>query len=171
MQPATLLFLNVMAHFAEIEQKTDPTGFTSDTHWIVKRVIVVDNGITTSNGALGDNDMHEDGETWCKTFFNGGEWKQTSYHSRFRNIYAGIGYRYDDVNDVFIQKQPYASWTLDSSYRWQAPVTEPALYQTFNTNHWDEENLSWYTITNPVDLEEDWIYKYWDPNTSTWVDQ
>ena len=32
-----------MAHFAELKQKTDPTGFTSDKHWIVERVIVVDN--------------------------------------------------------------------------------------------------------------------------------
>ena len=56
-----------MAHFAEIEQKTDPTGFTTDTHWVVKRVVVVDNGISTSNGPLVDTDMHEDGETWCNT--------------------------------------------------------------------------------------------------------
>ena len=26
-----------MAHFAELESNTDPTGFTSDTHLIVKR--------------------------------------------------------------------------------------------------------------------------------------
>ena len=32
-----------MAHFAELESKTDPTGFTSDTHLIVKRVVVVAN--------------------------------------------------------------------------------------------------------------------------------
>ena len=61
MQLAVLLFHNVMAHFAEIEQKTDPTGFTTNTQWIVKRVVVVDNGISTSNGPLVDNDMHVDG--------------------------------------------------------------------------------------------------------------
>ena len=37
-----------MAHFAEIKQKTDPTGFTSDTHWIVERVVVVGNDISTA---------------------------------------------------------------------------------------------------------------------------
>ena len=31
-----------MAHFAELESKTDPTGFTSDTHLVVKRVLVVE---------------------------------------------------------------------------------------------------------------------------------
>ena len=45
-----------MAHFAELESKTDPTGFTSDTHLVVKRVIVVGNDISTTDGPLGEND-------------------------------------------------------------------------------------------------------------------
>ena len=36
-----------MAHFAELESKTDPTGFTSDTHLVVKRVVVVGNDVCT----------------------------------------------------------------------------------------------------------------------------
>ena len=28
-----------MAHFAELEEKTDPTGFTSDTHKVVAEEI------------------------------------------------------------------------------------------------------------------------------------
>ena len=58
-----------MAHFCRIEQETDPTGFTTDTLWIVKQVVVVSNDTETSNGKLGDNDMHVDGETWCQNFF------------------------------------------------------------------------------------------------------
>ena len=54
-----------MAHFAELESKTDPTGFTSDTHLVVKRVVVVGNDVPANGGTLGDNDMHADGETWC----------------------------------------------------------------------------------------------------------
>jgi hypothetical protein len=57
-----------MAHFAELESKTDPTGFTSDTHLVVKRVIVVGNDIEANGGTLADNDMHVDGETWCVNF-------------------------------------------------------------------------------------------------------
>ena len=37
-----------MAHFAELESKTDPTGFTSDTHLVVKRVVVVGNDFDES---------------------------------------------------------------------------------------------------------------------------
>ena len=48
-----------MAHFAEL-----------DGNNIVTRVVVVGNDIETAAGPLGANDMHVDGETWCKNFFN-----------------------------------------------------------------------------------------------------
>ena len=57
-----------MAHFAELESKTDPTGFTSDTHQIVKRVVVVGNDIAANGGTLENNDMHVDGETCVQIF-------------------------------------------------------------------------------------------------------
>ena len=109
-----------MAHFAELESKTDPTGFTSDTHLIVKRVVVVGNDCVPS-------DEHIDGETWCVNFFKGGTWKQTSYNSNFRKHYAGIGWVYDATKDKFIQSQPFASWSLDAEDDWQGPVTYPSV--------------------------------------------
>ena len=109
-----------MAHFAELESKTDPTGFTSDTHLIVKRVVVVANDEVPS-------DEHVDGETWCVNFFGGGTWKQTSYNNNFRKQYAGIGYRYDASKNKFITPQPYESWSLDGSDDWQAPITYPSV--------------------------------------------
>ena len=51
-----------MAHFAELELKTDPTGFTSDEKYIVKRVVVVGNDIPAGGTTLANHDMHEDGE-------------------------------------------------------------------------------------------------------------
>ena len=104
-----------MAHFAELESKTDPTGFTSDTHQIVKRVVVVGNDIPANGGTLEDNDMHVDGETWCANFFKGGSWKQTSYNNNFRKQYAGIGMRYDASKNKFISQQPFESWSLAGS--------------------------------------------------------
>ena len=72
-----------MAHFAELKTKVDPTGFTTDTHQVVERVVVVGNDIETAAGPLGSNDKHQDGETWCINFFNGGIWKQASYNNNF----------------------------------------------------------------------------------------
>ena len=42
-----------MAHFAELKTKVDPTGFTSDTHQVVERVVVVGNDVDTAAGPLG----------------------------------------------------------------------------------------------------------------------
>ena len=155
-----------MAHFAELESKVDPTGFTSDTHQIVKRVVVVGNDIAANGGTLGDNDMHVDGETWCANFFKGGSWKQTSYNNNFRKQYAGIGYRYDSTKNKFIAPQPFASWSLDSNDDWQAPVAYPSV-TTYGDNApyritWDEANLRWVGSDNNNNEFA------WDPDTSSW---
>lgn len=116
-----------MAHFAELKSMTDPTGFTSDTHQVVQRVVVVGNDIPANGGILENNDMHVDGETWCSNFFKGGSWKQTSYNHSFRKQYCGQGFVYDSVKDKFLAPQPFASWSLDASDDWQAPIAYPSI--------------------------------------------
>ena len=146
-----------MAHFAELESKTDPTGFTSDTHLVVKRVVVVGNDCVTS-------DEHADGEAWCVNFFGGGTWKQTSYNDNFRKQYAGMGYIYNASKNKFLLPQPYDSWALDSSDDWQAPVTYPAGDQSAYRISWDEDNLRWLGTKRSDDSN----YR-WDADNTQWV--
>ena len=146
-----------MAHFAELKTKVDPTGFTTDTHQVVERVVVVGNDCVPS-------DMHADGETWCINFFKGGTWKQTSYNHNFRKMYAGIGMVYDPVKDKFLSPQPYASWALDASDDWQAPVTYPTDI-TDKIISWDEDNLKW-TATDYSDPVNNFN---WDASALAWV--
>ena len=147
-----------MAHFAELESKTDPTGFTSDTHLVVKRVVVVANDEVPS-------DEHADGETWCVNFFGGGTWKQTSYNNNFRKQYAGINYVYDSSKNKFIIPQPYESWALDSNDNWQAPVTRPTLDQSNGyVTSWDEDNLRW--LGNKISDNSNYR---WDVDNTQWV--
>ena len=153
-----------MAHFAELESKTDPTGFTSDTHLVVKRVIVVGNDVSTSDGPLGTHDMHVDGETWCVDFFKGGTWKQTSYNHNFRKQYAGKGYIFDSAKDKFILPQPFDSWALNENDNWQAPVTYPTDITDKNIQ-WDEDNQQW-TATGRADPTTNFN---WDASGLTWV--
>jgi hypothetical protein len=72
-------------------------------------------------------------------------WIQTSYNTKnnkyynadgsegdqskkLRGNYAGIGYTYDEDNDIFWPKQPYASWTKNTSTAsWDAPITSPSV--------------------------------------------
>jgi hypothetical protein len=58
-----------------------------------------------------------------------------------RANYAGIGYVYDQANDVFYAPQPYPSWILSSStWLWEAPVPYPTDGKVYT---WDESTLSW----------------------------
>jgi hypothetical protein len=119
-------------------------------------VVVVGNDIPAGDGILGNNDMHQDGETWCINFFNGGIWKQTSYNNNFRKQYAGIGMIYDPVKDKFLSQQPYASWSLDDNDDWQAPITFPSI-----TND-EQDPIVWSYV---IKWNED---KYNADNTKGW---
>ena len=166
-----------MAHFAELKTKVDPTGFTSDTHQIVERVVVVGNDIETAAGSLGENDMHADGETWCVNFFNGGIWKQTSYNHNFRKQYAGIGFVYDPIKDKFLTQQPHASWSLDASDDWQAPITYPTVTEegdvkyiiSWNETKYQADNTKGWEATKSNDTSET-PTKY-DWNGTAWVSE
>lgn len=70
-----------MAHFARVE------------NGVVQEVIVVSNDDAPTEIA---------GQEFIASLGFKGEWKQTSYNNNFRGVYAGIGYTYDAVNDVFV---------------------------------------------------------------------
>ena len=149
-----------MAHFAELIQKTDPTGHTSDKLWVEERVVVVSNEHAPV-------DEGPEGENWCSTFFGGGTWKQTSYNHNFRKMYAGKGYTYDFDKNVFLHPQPYASWSLDDSNDWKAPVANPTNKGPDAENpydvSWDEDNQRW------IAKDKDDNNFIWDASGLAWV--
>jgi hypothetical protein len=67
-----------------------------------------------------------------------GDWIETG--SNIRKQYAGIGYTYDETNDVFITPQPFASWTLDGEHDWQPPTAKPDDGKVYN---WNEDTQAW----------------------------
>ena len=159
-----------MAHFAELKSEVDPTGHTTDTHQVVERVVVVGNDCVPS-------DMHVDGETWCINFFKGGIWKQTSYNHNFRKQYAGIGMVYDPVKDKFLGQQPHASWSLDASDDWQAPITYPSITEegdvrymiSWNETKYNADNSTGWEATKSNDTSETPTKYNW--NGSAWVSE
>jgi len=82
-----------------------------------------------------------DTETWYGNF-RGQTCKRTSYNNNIRKQYAGIGFTYDVVNDVFVAPQPYPSWSLDNNFDWQPPTPKP---EGLNWR-WNEDNLSWIEV-------------------------
>ena len=93
-----------------------------------------------------------------------GQWLQTSYNTHggvhygqdgqpdggiaLRANYAGIGYIYDSVNDVFYPPQPYPSWTISApNWTWESPSPRPTTQIVPpQTCVWDETTLSWVEI-------------------------
>ena len=80
-----------------------------------------------------------------------GIWLQTSYNTQggknsdggepLRANYAGIGYTYDQTNDVFYAPQPYSSWTIAAhEWLWAAPVPYPDDGKIYE---WDESSQNW----------------------------
>lgn len=67
--------------------------------------------------------------------------KRTSYNGKIRKQYAGIGYFYDEANDVFIAPQPFPSWSLDSNFDWQPPKPKPE-----GKWNWDEDTQEWISV-------------------------
>jgi len=99
-------------------------------------------------------------------------WVQTSYNTRgnkyyntdgsegdqtkkLRGNYAGIGYIWDEDNNLFFPPKPYASWLkYNAEARWRSPIGDaPALnaeqisQNTANTHrwsyNWNEGAQSW----------------------------
>jgi len=116
-----------MAHFAKLGKGN-----------IVEKVVVVSNDIATTEQAGVDflNDLYKTRDVW----------KQTSYNGNIRKNYAGIGFKYDQTRDAFIEPKPFDSWTLnEETCLWEAPTAYPDDGKFYN---WNEENQTWDEINN-----------------------
>jgi hypothetical protein len=113
-----------MAHFSKIDENNK-----------VVQVVVVSNEITTPDGV---NESEQLGIDFLYSQYGGGVWKQTSYNNNIRKRFTGIGYDYNEGDDVFISPKPYPSWSLDASHDWQPPIPKPE-----GDYFWKESNQSW----------------------------
>jgi len=74
--------------------------------------------------------------------FRGQRCVRTSYNNNIRGVYAGIGYYYNEEEDIFVSPQPYPSWIRNGSF-WEAPTPIPAEGGPWM---WVEEDLIWQVI-------------------------
>lgn len=88
-----------------------------------------------------DTDGLPDGFTsWEQWYgdFRGMTCKRTSYNNNIRGVYAGVGSIYIPSADIFVEPQPYPSWSLNSDNEWEAPVEKPSDYDTVAYD-WSEQ--------------------------------
>ena len=148
-----------MAHFAKL-------GANSK----VIQLLTMDNDKMLNADGVEDETV---GQQWLETHNNwpAQMWIQTSYNTinnthkdggtPFRGNYAGIGYTWDEDDNIFWPKKPYASWVKDTTTaNWKSPIGDapaltaeqeaqntPADENTPPTHHWvynwNESNQSW----------------------------
>ena len=81
------------------------------------------------------------GQTCKRTSYNTSANAHSDSGTAFRGNYAGIGYTYDETNDVFIAPKPYDSWVLDETkWIWKAPIDMPDDNKYYD---WNEDTTSW----------------------------
>lgn len=145
-----------MAHFAELDSNNK-----------ILRVLVACNQDIANNGGEQSEQAAQHFATVVPLSENGVKWVQTSYNHNFRKRFAGIGDTYDINKNKFIALQPFASWSLDASDDWQAPVAYPTV-TTYGDNvkyfiSWDEVGQRWIG-KDGKNNEFTWI-----PLSSSWV--
>jgi hypothetical protein len=145
-----------MAHFAKISESNE--------------VLTV---LTLNNSDMLNSDNVETesvGQQYLETHNNwpAQMWIQTSYNTSgnqhklggtpFRGNYAGIGYTWDEDDQIFWPKKPYASWVKHNvSASWKSPIgdapelTAEQTSQNEASTHfwnysWNETNTTWDLI-------------------------
>ena len=121
-------------------------------------------------------------------------WIQTSYNTAsnthssgdnskaFRGNYAGIGYTWDEDNELFFPKKPHASWTKNTTTAsWDSPITYPSIVDdgqdtpVWHYNiYWDEDayqadNTKGWEATKSNDTADPKTVYEW--NGSSWSAQ
>ncbi len=61
----------------------------------------------------------------------------------FKRQYAGIGYTYDRIRDVFIEPKPCPSWTLNADGFWESPTNAPLYDKQLHVLLWNEIDKTW----------------------------
>jgi hypothetical protein len=138
-----------MAHFAKI-------GMNGK----VIQVTTMDNEVMKDDQG---NEVEANGQQWLERHNNwpAQMWIQTSYNTSrnkhksgddskaFRGNYAGIGYTWDEDNQIFWPKKPYDSWVQDlATASWKSPIGDaPELtaeqIEDNKSYDWNEEGQTW----------------------------
>ena len=148
-----------MAHFAKI----------SETNEILSVVVVNNNDILNADGVEDETvgqqylETHNNwpAQMWIQTSYNTQGGTHNSGGTALRGNYAGIGYTWDEDDNIFWPKKPYASWVKHiESASWKSPIGDaPAL------------TAEQITQNTPVDentpATHSWSY-VWNETNTTW---
>ena len=145
-----------MAHFAKL-----------GSNGKVIQVLTMDNDKMLNADGVEDETV---GQQWLETHNNwpAQMWIQTSYNTSgnthssgdnskaFRGNYAGIGYTWDEDNNIFWPKKPYASWVKDTTTaQWKSPIGDAPALTAEQTSQNEADTHGWHYIWNEANQSWD----------------
>ena len=143
-----------MAHFAKLGSNSK-----------VIQVLTLNNGDMLNADGVEDETVGQQylerhnnwpAQMWIQTSYNTSGGTHNSGGTPLRGNYAGIGYTWDEDNNLFYGKKPYASWVLNTTTAtWHSPIGDaPALTAeeiAADTHYvWNEAGQSWDKETPAV---------------------
>ena len=139
-----------MAHFAKISETNEVLSVSAVDN---KDVLNAD-GVEEESVGQAYLEQHSNwpAQMWIQTSYNteGGAHKDGG--TPLRGNYAGIGYIWDEANNLFYIQKPYASWVLNTTdAQWHSPIGDaPDLGAESETHHyeWNESDQSWDKTAN-----------------------
>ena len=174
-----------MAHFA----KLGVNGKVIAVHGLDNKDMLNADGV--EDESVGQNRLQEihgwPAAMWIQTSYNtraNKYWNQDGSEGdqskKLRGNYAGIGYTYDEDNDMFFSKQPHTSWTKNTSTAsWDPPIAYPSVEDdgqdpnvwryiiTWNETLYQSDNSKgWEAFKTNDDAETKTMF---DWNGSAWV--
>ena len=141
-----------MAHFAKI----------SDTSEVLTVHVVNNSDILNADGVADESvgqaylEKHNNwpAQMWIQTSYNTSQGTHKLGGTPLRGNYAGIGHIWDEDNNLFYGKKPYASWVLNTTTAtWHSPIGDAPDDLTdeekaANTHYvWNEGTGAWDKTT------------------------
>ena len=141
-----------MAHFAKI----------SDTSKVLSVHVVNDSDCLNADGVEDETvgqqylEKHNNwpAEKWIQTSYNTSGGTHKDGGTPLRGNYAGIGYTWDEDNNIFYGKKPYPSWVLNTTTAtWHSPIGDAPDDLTdeekaaFTSYVWNEGTGAWDKTT------------------------
>ena len=141
-----------MAHFAKISE----TNEVLTVHVVDNKDVLNADGVEDESVGQQYLERHNNwpAQMWIQTSYNTSGGKHSSGGPPLRGNYAGIGHIWDEDNNLFYPKKPYASWVLNTTTAsWHSPIGDAPDDLTeeekaADTHYvWNEDGKSWDKTT------------------------
>ena len=143
-----------MAHFTKIDENNK----------VLKVLAFNDSDMLNADGVEDESvgqqylETHNNwpAQMWIQTSYNTSGGQHNSGGTALRGNYAGIGFTWDEDDQIFWPKKPYVSWVKhNSEARWQSPIGDSPALTAEQTSQNEADTHSWSYVWNETNTTWD----------------